>query len=118
MTKLKDWRLIYGLLELHGATRDSGLLRLARRVADNILATQSRTGLFPRPGRKYARTGDEAPLALLHLAAAIEGKRSSLPRPIFDARFFHCVYTGRLDEYQKKRRDWRTYDSKVFYGWD
>jgi hypothetical protein len=118
MTKLKDWRLIYGLLELHRATKDSRLLRLARRIGDNILATQSKTGLFPRSGRKYARTGDEAPLAILHLAGAIEGKSRRLPQPILDARFFHCLYYGKLDEHQKKRSDWRTYDSKVFYGWD
>jgi pectate lyase len=117
-TKLEDWKLIYGLLELHIATKDSRLLRLASRIGDNILATQSRNGLFPRSGRKYARTGDEAPLAILHLAAAIEGKSPSLPQPILDARFFHCLYYGRLDEHQKKRSDWRTYDSKVFYGWD
>jgi len=118
MTKLKDWRLIYGLLELHRATKDARLLRLARRIGDNILAARSKTGLFPRSGRKYARTGDEAPLAILHLAGAIEGKSRRLPQPILDARFFHCLYYGKLDKHQKKRSDWRTYDSKVFYGWD
>ena len=117
-TPLTDWKLIYGLLELHAAAKDRALLRLASRVADNILATQSKTGLFPRSGRKYARTGDEAPLAILHLAAAIEGKSRSLPQPIMDARFFHCMYYGRLEKHQKKRADARTYDSNVFYGWD
>jgi len=117
-TPLKDWKLIYGLLELHTATKDQALLRLASRIADNLLATQSKTGLFPRSGRKYARTGDEVPLAILHLAAAIEGKSPSLPQPILDARFFHCMYYGRLEKHQKKRADARTYDSNVFYGWD
>jgi hypothetical protein len=118
-TAVTDWKLIYGLLELHGSTKDDrAMLRLACRIADNILATQSKTGLFPRSGRKYARTGDEMPLAILHLAGAIEGKTSSLPQPILDSRFFHCVYHGKLEEHQKKRADSRTYDSNVFYGWD
>jgi hypothetical protein len=72
--------------------------------------------LFPRPGREYARTGDEIPLALLHLAAALEGKSDKMPQPIFDSRFFHCEYHGELDEYQQKRADKRTYDNLVFYG--
>jgi pectate lyase len=111
-----NWRIIYALLELYRATDDKAVLRLARRVGDNILSSQAETGLFPRSGRRYARTGDEAPLALLHLAAAIDGKQSLLPRPIYDSRFFHCEYHGQLDASQQKRADKRTYDHLVFYG--
>jgi hypothetical protein len=96
-------------------SEDSAFLRLACRIADNLLATQSETGLFPRPGRDFARTGDEAPQALLHLAAALDGKSSSLPAPILDSRFFHCEHDG----YPKERRvipDKRTYDDVVYYG--
>jgi pectate lyase len=111
-----DWRTIYALLELHQATNDTKFLRLACSIADNLLKMQTRTGLFPRSGRQWARTGDEIPLALLHLAAAIKGKGSLLPPPIFDGRFFHCEYHGQLDEHQQKRDDKRTYDHMVFYG--
>lgn len=111
-----DWRIIYALLELYRATDDARVLRLACRVGDNLLSSQAETGLFPRSGRRYARTGDEAPLALLHLAAAIEGKQSLLPRLIYDSRFFHCEYHGQLDASQEKRADKRTYDHLVFYG--
>ena len=107
---------IYALLELHRATDDRAMLRLACRVADNILKTQTDTGLFPRSERTHARTGDENPLAVLHLAAALEGKRSALPPAIFDRRFFHCEYHGPLSEHQQKRADERTYDHLVFYG--
>ena len=113
---LASWRPIYALLDLHEATGDRAFLRLAARVADNVLAGQSETGLFPRRGREYARTGDEAPLAVLHVAAALVGKRAALPRAIYDSRFFHCVYSGPLAANQKKRLDSRTYDSRVFYG--
>lgn len=118
-----DWRMIYALLELYRATGDRSMLRLASRIADNLLKLQKETGLFPRPGRQYARTGDEIPLALLHLAAALEGKSdkplgplAGMPQPIFDSRFFHCEYHGELDENQQKRADKRTYDNLVYYG--
>jgi len=111
-----DGEAIYTLLELRAATGDAAFLAAARGVADNLLARQTKTGLFPNAKAAYARTGDEAPLALLHVAGAIEGKRDALPRAVFDRRFFHCVYEGPLDEHQKKRADSRTYDSRVFYG--
>jgi len=139
-TAHNNWQTIYALLELYRATPHQNgaelsgsssrtdtsasncvlvrgtLLQLACRIADNILTMQTETGLFPRPGRVWARTGDEIPLALLHLAAAINGKSSSLPPAIFDHRFFHCEYHGQLDRHQQKRADKRTYDSLVFYG--
>jgi pectate lyase len=111
-----DWRTIYALLELYQATNDGKFLRLASKVADNLLKMQTPTGLFPRSGRIWARTGDEIPLALLHLTAAIMGKKALLPPPIFDGRFFHCEYHGQLEKHQQKRNDKRTYDHYVFYG--
>jgi pectate lyase len=112
----KSWRSIYALLDLHKATKDRILLQLACRIADNILQTQKLNGLFPRSNRSYARTGDEVPLALLHLAATLVQENSLLPPPILDSRFFHCEYHDDLQEHQKKRGDARTYDSNVFYG--
>jgi len=117
-TDCDDWRAIYALLELHRATGDEKLLELAAAGAGNILEGQTPTGLFPRPGRQYARTGDDAPLAVLHLAAALAGKSSLMPAPTFDRRFFHCEYHGRLEKHQQKRADARTYDHLVFYGAD
>lgn len=111
-TSTRDWELIYVLLELNQATQQQSFLHLATRIADNLLALQNRHGLFPRPGREYARTGDDIPLALLHLAAALEGKSDQMPA----RRFFHCEFHGDLDPHQKKRRDKRTYDNNVFYG--
>ncbi len=115
-TVCTDWRMIYGLLDLYKATNNKAILQSAECIADNILKTQTKTGLFPRGNYKYARTGDEIPLALIHLAASIEGKSSLLPSPFFDYRFFHCEYHGELEDYQQKRADKRTYDHLVFYG--
>ena len=115
-TDSDDWRCIYALLQLHKAKRDSGFLRLASRIADNILKMQTDTGLFPREGRLWASTGDEVPLALLHLAASLAGKGEQMPPPVRDSRFFHCEYHGPLEDHQKKRADKRTYDDLVYYG--
>ncbi|NQT52185.1 hypothetical protein HQ576_09055 [bacterium] len=115
-TRASDWRLLYALLELHQATGRQALLRLAASVGANAGRQQAPTGLFPRSGRDYARTGDELPLALLHLAAAMAGTRDRLPPAIFDRRFFHCVHDGPLEPRQRKRADPRTYDGYVFYG--
>jgi pectate lyase len=112
----QDWRVLYALLELNRATSDRSFLPVACRIADNLLQLQAKSGLFPRRGRAYARTGDEIPLAVLHLAATLLGRKNVLPSPKFDGRFFHCEYDGPLAEYQKKRADKRTYDNNVFYG--
>ncbi len=112
----REWQTLYGLLELHRATQDRALLDLACRVGDNLRRMQAASGLFPREGRAYGRTGDEVALALLHLAAALEGKGAALPPPRYDYSFFHCVYNGELEPSQIKRDDARTYDHMVFYG--
>jgi pectate lyase len=117
-TGLRDCVAIYALIELHEPSGDGAILRLAGRIGDNLLAMQTPTGLFPRRGREWARTGDDIPLALLHLVAAIEGKRNAIPPPAIDRQFFHAVYYGELEPHQKKRADERTYDSNVYYGND
>lgn len=115
-TSSRDWQLIYVLLELYRATEQKSLLHLAGRIGDNLIALQNHHGLFPRPGREFARTGDDIPLALLHLAAAFAGKGDQMPQARFDRRFFHCEFHGDLEAYQQKRADKRTYDNYVFYG--
>ena len=119
-TRQDDWRplhhSLYALLELHEATGDPALLRTAARVGDALLERQVDTGLFPRPRREHARTGDEVPLAILHLAAAIRGDRDRLPRPMADNSFFHVRYDGPLEPHQQKPGDRRTYDHLVWYG--
>ncbi len=115
-TSHSNWRTVYAMLELHRATSDQRFLKLAGRIADNLLEMQVENGLFPRRGRKWARTGDEIPLALLHLAAAFDGRSHLMPQPVLDSRFFHCEYHGPLADHQKKRADRRTYDHLVFYG--
>jgi len=115
LTAAANWQYIYALLELAKATGDRSFLKLACRVGDNLLQYQTRTGLFPRAGRLYARTGDEVPLALLHLAAALDGKSSRLPPPMLDNGYLHAEYEG-TEGPNPNIKDKRTYDRIVFYG--
>jgi len=116
-TPAADWRLIYPLLELAKAvpTGRNSFLKLASHLGDILLKLQCETGLFPRPGRVYARTGDEIPLAILHLAAALDDKESLLPPPMLDNAYFHCEYDGAKGP-NPNIDDHRTYDIDVFYG--
>ncbi|MDW8310489.1 MAG: hypothetical protein RMK20_14035, partial [Verrucomicrobiales bacterium] len=114
-TAAADWRLIYALLDLHKATRDPAFLRLAARIGDNLLRWQTQTKLFPRPRYAWGRTGDAVPLALLHLAAALDGKSDRLPRPMLDNGFFHCEHDGATGPNPNIQDD-RTYDSSLYFG--
>jgi pectate lyase len=114
-TEAADWQYIYALLELAKATGDRNFLKLACRVGANLLKMQSKTGLFPRPGFVHARTGDQVPLALLHLAAALDGKDSLLPPPMLDNAFLHAEFDGQKGPNPNIKDD-RTYDGVVFYG--
>lgn len=114
-----DWRLIYALLELYVATKSEDFLQLAVSVGDNLLALQAASGLFPRCSYVYARTGDEIPLALLHLAGAIAGKSALLPMPVLDDQYFHAVFDmSPSDSERDEPLRSRTYDNLVFYGDD
>lgn len=114
-TTAADWRVIYALLELHRATRDRALLNLAARVGENLLRWQTQTRLFPRPGYTYGRTGDAVPLALLHLAAALQGKSERLPPPMLDNGYLHCEHDGARGPNPNIQDD-RTYDSSLYFG--
>ena len=114
-TDSHNWEMIYALLELERSTGDRSFLDLACLIADNIIDLQTEAGLYPNIGKEYARTGDQKPLAVLHLAAALQGKGDVLPQPVFDNAFYHAVYHGDLKGEQEKRADKRTVDNLVFY---
>ncbi len=107
---------LYALLELYQATGNQHFQDVAIGIGNGLLVRQTATGLFPRGERQWARTGDEIPLALLHLAAALEGQRAQLPRASIDSSTFHVRYTGHLQPHQRKPGDARTTDGRVFYG--
>ena len=93
-----DYRGLYGLLELFEATGDDTYLDAATAIGEGIIDRYYENGLFVAADgvdiqgsyddrtfsndARIAITGDKNPLALLHLAAAIEaGSTESIPRP-------------------------------------
>ncbi len=97
---------IFGLLELHEATGNRAYLDLAKRVAENAVATRITNGFFVESrNHLIARFDDATPLALLHLRAALLDSPQKPPTYWHGSGFFHCPFDG----------VGRTYDNVVFY---
>lgn len=80
---------VFALLELHQATGRAEYLDLAAAVGDNILQARYHHGFFlPTERHLYAKLDQIAPFALLHLAAALSGKRQELPLYCGGSAFF------------------------------
>jgi len=106
-TSNSDPLAIFGLLELYEATPEKAVLDLARRVADNALATRFHNGLFVESSdHVFACFDDPTPLALLHLRAAILGLPEKPPAFWCGRGYLHCPFDGKG----------RTYDLRVVYG--
>ena len=72
--------VLLGFLELYDATKKKEFLIMARFVADNIVKDRFSRGYFVlNKEHLYARFDCFEPLALLHLIAAIDGRRLSIP---------------------------------------
>jgi len=79
-TKCDDPYAVFGLLELYRRTADPAMLKLAQKVADNILKNRFRKGFFVISGKNPLANLDTLdPLALLHLAAAMQGRPDAVP---------------------------------------
>lgn len=107
---VSHWDL-YAFLELYRATGREVFLEMAVRIGDNMLAQQSESGLFPLPGREWARTGDEIPLALLHLAAALEKTTEELPAPVSENTGFISPRPDSTGGFERIR------DAEILYGY-
>ena len=96
---------LLAMLVLHRATGRAAFLELAERIGENMIDKRLRTGLFVAPGQHYARIDALEPLALLHLAQALEGAHTDMPVWFGGRGRFHARYDGRG----------RTTDSALFY---
>ncbi len=106
-TNAADPELVFALLDLAQGTRNRAYLELARRVGDNLLASQFHHGLFvPSKDHLYCQLDTITPLALLYLEVALQGIEVDLPVYSGSRGMFHCPYEGAG----------RTYDRHVFYG--
>lgn len=72
-----DYRLLYGLLELYKATDDRRFLSYARQTGEQLLTKVADNGAFVSEERIL--TDDPLPLALLHLAEALQDRPGNVP---------------------------------------
>ncbi len=92
-TTCSDVYALLGFLEVHAKTGRPDFLKMACRIADNLLGTQFHKGFFvPSKQHIYARFDCFEPLALLHLVAAMDSKAGSVPQvwpncPLFVAPY-------------------------------
>jgi pectate lyase len=100
--KLADPSAIFGYLELYRKTKDRVYLKSAERVGDNILATRFHKGYFT-PGKNYlfAKFDRVEPLALLHLAAAMQNRLGLVPAYVGGAGFFAAAYGSEGHKYDE-----------------
>jgi pectate lyase len=106
-TGCADSYIVFMLLDLHELTGHTEYLKLAVRIGDNLLKNRFHNGFFTASAdHLFARVDDLAPLALLHLHAALTERKAELPFYPGGNPFFHCDYEGRG----------RTYDGEVIYG--
>jgi len=96
---------LLGFLELYRRTGHLQLLLAAQRIGDNLLRRSFHLGLFlASEAQLYARFDAIEPLALLHLAAALEGKPDVVPAYPGGRGFYASAYgsdkgsTHRYDE--------------------
>lgn len=105
-TSNNDPLVLFGLLELYEATHQRAYLDVAKRVADNALATRLQNGYFVESkAHLFTRFDDPTPLALLHLRAAVLNLPQKPPAFWCGRGYFHCPYDGKG----------RTYDVSVIY---
>ncbi|NKB65924.1 MAG: hypothetical protein GKR89_02575 [Candidatus Latescibacteria bacterium] len=70
---------LFGLLDLHAASGDQVLLQSALSLGRRLLEVYSCDGFFRTGGGDQAHIDGALPLALVHLAAALDGGAEGLP---------------------------------------
>ncbi|MBC8217089.1 MAG: ankyrin repeat domain-containing protein, partial [Planctomycetes bacterium] len=73
---------VFGFLELYRSTKQPDYLKMACRIADNIVENRLHKGFFvPTKKHLYTRFDCFEPLALLRLEAAMRYKSDAVPQP-------------------------------------
>ncbi|UUZ81436.1 hypothetical protein LJK88_43450 [Paenibacillus sp. P26] len=86
---------VFALLELYGGAGHPAYLEAACAVGDNIVARRFHKSVFlAEPNRTYAKLDAVEPLALLHLAGELTGRRKEVPVYCGSKAFFGAAYDG------------------------
>ncbi|WP_248925228.1 hypothetical protein [Paenibacillus hamazuiensis] len=94
-TECADPHGIFAMLELHRITRNAAYLHLAERIGRNIVAQRYHHGFFmPSERHVYAKFDRLEPVALLHLAAELDGTGETQPIYCGGKSFFGAAFDG------------------------
>ncbi len=94
---------LLGLLELGRATENAAFVQAAVRVGDSILEQRFHRGLFATgEDYVYAKFDRIEPLALLHLAAELGGRRGAVPVYPGGEGFYASVYGDKGHRYDNR----------------
>jgi pectate lyase len=94
-TQCTEPTAIFAVLELYQATGKEQFLELAMVIANNLIEHRLIDGLFlPSPHHLYANFDCAEPLALMHLAGELLGRRKELPSYLGGTPFFGAAYDG------------------------
>jgi len=92
-TTVADANVLHALVDLYRGTKNGSFLCLAERIAENVIESRFHKGFFvPSERHLYASFADNAPLAMLYLAAARSGVE--LPPSVPGKSSFQCDHEG------------------------
>lgn len=99
-TGCAEYQTLLGFLALHGKQGGTAWLDMARAIGRNILKARFSGGYFSVSARRHkARFDAVEPLALLQLAAAIQGRPALVPTYPGGEGFFAAAYGDRGHRY-------------------
>lgn len=105
-TDSSDAASLLAFIELHRTLNDPAFLRMAVRIAENILDRHYHYGFFVQSEQHlHVNFDDPEPLALLSLAAELQGKSDEMPLYAFGSPYIHGQYDG----------EGRTRDNRIIY---
>jgi len=94
-TRCSEPHALFGFLDLYKKTGRRAYLEMAKRIGDNILKDRFHQGFFvASKNLLFARVDSIEALALLHLAATIQGKPDVIPPYCGGRAYLHCPYDG------------------------
>jgi pectate lyase len=102
-TDCADYETLFGFLSLYKKTGNQLYLNMADVIGENILGKHFNKGFFViSKEKKYTRFDNIEPLALLHLAAALEGRPESVPVYPGGSGFFASAYDDKGHKYDNE----------------
>ncbi|MFN8240470.1 MAG: hypothetical protein U0X39_06915 [Bacteroidales bacterium] len=103
LTACSDYETLFGFLSLFAKTRNKAFLDMADIIGRNILKNHYSDGFFViSKDKKFTRFDNIEPLALLHLASALQGRVGVVPVYPGGKGFFASAYDNLGHKYDNE----------------